>query len=275
MRRQSVAVLLIGLLVLLSAPLAAAKPARIVTMNLCADQLVLELADPGSVLSVSALAADPTLSNVTAKAGRLPRNFGRAEEVLQYEPDLVVSGFYLESRTNAMLERLGVPVMVLGYANSLDDSRALIRRLAARLGETARGEAMIQAMEQRLAAVAAARRSPARRALVYAPNGYSSGRETVANEIMAIAGLRNIAPDLGLEQSGRVPVELLLQAAPEFLIFDRQNQAGNSLAERLLQHPALKSLEGKLRIVPVPTRAWLCPGPWVAEAAEILARETR
>ena len=49
-----------------------AAPQRIVSLNLCADELVLRLAPPGTVKSVTWLARDPTLSNVSALAQEVP-----------------------------------------------------------------------------------------------------------------------------------------------------------------------------------------------------------
>jgi iron complex transport system substrate-binding protein len=43
---------------------AAAAPVRIVSLNLCADEMVLRLAVPGTVKSVTWLARDPALSKL-------------------------------------------------------------------------------------------------------------------------------------------------------------------------------------------------------------------
>ena len=50
-------------LLLAAAPAAAQEaPARVVSMNLCTDQLAMLLAAPGQLLSVSKLARDPMSS---------------------------------------------------------------------------------------------------------------------------------------------------------------------------------------------------------------------
>ena len=45
---------------------AAAEPRRVVSFNLCADQLVLALADPGQIAGLSPYARDPGLSAAAA-----------------------------------------------------------------------------------------------------------------------------------------------------------------------------------------------------------------
>ncbi len=68
---------------LLASP-AFAKPQRVVSLNLCADELALRLADPGVVKSVTWLSQDPRNANMAAKAAALPANDGHAEEALAY-----------------------------------------------------------------------------------------------------------------------------------------------------------------------------------------------
>jgi iron complex transport system substrate-binding protein len=61
---------------------AAAVPRRIVSLNLCADELVSRLADRASVASVTWLSRDPTSSNVSDLAAQVPINHGLAEEII-------------------------------------------------------------------------------------------------------------------------------------------------------------------------------------------------
>src|SRR4051794_39328111 len=56
------------------------RPRRVVSINLCADQFLLNLTAPESIASLSFVAADPTVSLVTDAAARLPLNRGSAEE---------------------------------------------------------------------------------------------------------------------------------------------------------------------------------------------------
>ena len=51
-------------------------PARVVSINLCTDQLALLLAAPGQLLSVSWLSQDPQSSMLAAAAARLSHRAG-------------------------------------------------------------------------------------------------------------------------------------------------------------------------------------------------------
>ncbi|MES9971754.1 MAG: hypothetical protein ABW092_17100, partial [Candidatus Thiodiazotropha sp.] len=69
---------------------AAGPPQRVVSVNLCSDQLLLMLAEPQQVASVSYLSRDPDSSFVADQASRYPLNHARAEEIIRLQPDLVL-----------------------------------------------------------------------------------------------------------------------------------------------------------------------------------------
>ena len=74
------------------APLPAHQPRRVVSINLCTDQLAMMMAGPGQLVSVSHLAGDPTYSTMPEAAAAYPANRGLAEEVYLLKPDLVLAG---------------------------------------------------------------------------------------------------------------------------------------------------------------------------------------
>ena len=82
----------LALLALLLAAPAAAAPQRIVSMNLCTDQMALLLAGPARIVSISFLGPDPAESPLAGLARGIPVNHGLAEEVIAVKPDVVFAG---------------------------------------------------------------------------------------------------------------------------------------------------------------------------------------
>src|SRR6185436_10957095 len=70
-----------------AAAAAAAPLPTVASINLCADQHVLALADPEQILTVSWLAADPEESMLASEARLHTLNYGTAEELLNFAPD--------------------------------------------------------------------------------------------------------------------------------------------------------------------------------------------
>jgi iron complex transport system substrate-binding protein len=157
----------LGLALALAGAMAGAAPdrppARVVSINLCTDQLAMMLAAPGQLVSVSDLAADPHSSAMAREARAFPANHGRAEEVYLLRPDLVLAGAYSDPATVAMLRRVGLRVVQFDTARSLADTRDRIAQMARLLGREAAGAALIEDFDARLAAQP--RRPPQRRAL--------------------------------------------------------------------------------------------------------------
>ncbi|MFG1348633.1 ABC transporter substrate-binding protein [Xanthobacter autotrophicus] len=247
-----------------------AKPARVASLNLCADELVLRLADPGQVASVTFLARDPRSSNVAALAREVPMNRGLAEEIVPLAPDLVIVGAFTTRTTTALLRRLGLEVLELGVPQTLDEAYAQIRLVAARLGTPERGEALVGRMEAAFARLPPpAARPPS--AIVLRPNGFTAGRGSLPGEVMARAGLDNLAARLATDRLGQLALEEVVWAQPDVLVVNGAPDAPPSLADDLLTHPALASFRSPGRSVSLPIRLWTCAGPELAEAAARLA----
>ena len=257
------------LAVLALAP-AAAQPERIVSLNLCADQLVLQLAEPANIASVTHHAADPELSYMAAAAAGIAANRGRAEEVVALGADLVFTVAPSAQPTVFMLRQLGIEVVELPLAESIEGVRALVRRVAALVGEEARGEATVAEMDARLAAVAATP-GPRRRAVVFQARGHTAGSGTLIDEVVRLAGFDNVAAELGVSGSGYLGLEALVLANPDTVVISGYRRDQASLAVQLFDHPALR-LRKDITVVAMPVALWLCATPAIAEVAERLVR---
>ncbi|MFM2128529.1 MAG: hypothetical protein RL477_75, partial [Pseudomonadota bacterium] len=109
--RRVLAALLAAIFVL--GPCAAAradKPQRIVSINLCTDQLAMLLVPAERIVSLSFLAADPASSAMAELGARFHLNHGLAEEILPLDPDIVLAGPHGAGAAIALLRRLGRPV---------------------------------------------------------------------------------------------------------------------------------------------------------------------
>lgn len=254
---------------LLALPVLAA-PERLVSLSLCTDILVLQLAPRETVASLSYLATDPRYSPVRAQALGLPLNQGRAEEVLALTPDLVLSTQFSASQAVALLRRLGQDVEVLGFPGTVQEGYGQIRAVAGLLQQSAAGEALIASMQADMrAARQALAGSEGTLALFYDSNGYSYGAGTLEHDFLQSLGWRNLAAEAGLQGPGRLGLEDVLRRRPDLVIVDGREEA--PLARSLLSHPALRRGLPAQAFVALP-RAWFqCAGPSLALAYRALA----
>ena len=263
------ALLLALLVALVPAAAEAEPPRRIVSMNLCADQLLMLLADRERIASVSFLAAEPRASAMAEQARGLRLNHGLAEQILPLEPDLVIAGIFTTRPTVALLRKLGYRVLDLPVASSLAEVRANIRQVADAIDEPARGEALIAGFDARLAALRPSSEGPPPLAALYWANGLTSGHGTLAAAITRAAGLRNLAVELGLAGTWQLPLETLLSAAPEALVMGRI-RAHPALANESFRHPALEQGFAQRPRLRIADRHWICGTPFIAESIERL-----
>lgn len=245
-------------------------PRQVVSINMCADLLLLSLAPRERIVSLSRYASDPSMSPLVERAKGIAINHARVEEVIADAPDLVLAGRFNSPETVALLRRLGQPVLVLDVPNSLSETRAQIRKLAAALGEQARAEQLIADMDARLARAGGQTGGAMPLAAVYRANSYTAGAGTLVDELLAAAGLRNLARDIGVRGWGNMGLEALLVGRPQLLVLDTGDQPP-SLASLSLRHPALSAMRERVAVVEIPARLWICAGPWMAEAVELLA----
>jgi iron complex transport system substrate-binding protein len=244
-------------------PALADAPGRVVSINLCTDQLAMLLAAPGQLVSVSDLASDPQSSSMVDQAAAFAMNHGQAEEVYLMRPDLVLAGSYTALPTVDLLRRLGIKVVQVPPANSLAEAVDQVRLVGAALGQDAKADAVATEFA---AGIAAARVSgPRHSAAFYYPNGYTTGAGTLSDEVMALTGFDNIAATAGVTGGGVLPLERLVMAAPD-LIVTSTPYAGSSRAEDILAHPALRAVQGRA-VTDLHTNAdWVCGSPYILRA---------
>jgi iron complex transport system substrate-binding protein len=250
---------------------AGAKPARIVSLDLCADQLLIELVERERIAAVTHLAADPEVSAIWEKAKGLPVTRGNAEDVLHHAPDLILAGPFGVAPTVNLLRRLQANVVVVPLASDLDGVRSAVRIVAATVGEEARGEAMIAAFDRRLASTAAASQASAPSAVVYQVGGAVSVAGNLADAVLAAAGFRNKAAEYRLTRGGQVPLELLAASPPDLLVLTSAANEYRTVVGDNLRHPVLALLRRQRAAVEVPWRLWQCGTPHIAAAIAQLA----
>lgn len=243
---------------------------RVASTNLCTDQLVLTLADESQVLSVSWLAADPNESVMAAAARRYPLNYGTAEELLRLAPDVVIGGAYTRAFALGLLARLGIEVVTVEPADDVAGIARNLRRVGAAIGRAERAEQIVAVMRERERALAAAVPDERARAVVVRPGGYTVGAGTLAHELLALAGLRNVAAEQGLDRWGSLSVETLLSSKPELLVLIDYHAASPSLANAVFSHPALERLDGRVASVRADAAPFACGTPQSLEAAGAL-----
>lgn len=241
------------------------RASRIVSLDYCADQFVLGLAERERILALSP-DAGKNFSYLRAEAAGLPTVRPRAEDVLALEPDLVVRSYGGGPRAAAFFEQAGVAVLQVDYAPDVDAVRDRIRQAALALGAPGRGEALIDGMDARLARVRARARDASM--LYLAPSGVSAGSGTFVDHLIAEAGLENFDDRIGWRS---IPLERLAYETPDVYAVPEFQWANHNVLGTPFRHPLAVRRVQAGPAVSIDGATTSCGAWFLADAVEALA----
>ncbi len=244
------------------------KPMRIVSLDYCADQYVLKLVDRSRILGVSPDAVK-RFSYMREAAKGVPSIKPLAEDVILQKPDLVVRSYGGGPNAAAFFEQVGIPVLNIGWANDLDGIKDVTAQMAEGLGEVEKGKAIIEQMNERLAAIPPSKSNLS--ALYMTPSGVTTGPGSLVHEMIIAAGFSNFQTEYGWRS---LPLERLAYEQPDLIAAaffesktnhkDAWSAMRNPVARKQIKHLATVPLEG----------AWTSCGSWfLVDAIEALAAE--
>jgi iron complex transport system substrate-binding protein len=246
-------------------------PQRIVSLTPCLDAILVRVADRRQIAALSHYSREPGGSSIVEIARTLPVTYGSAEEVMALRPDLLLAGNLTPPATRAALARMGIHGEEFPAPDTVADSLAQVARVARLAGHPERGETLVAAIRAAIAAAAPPPGTPRLTALVFQANGFASAEGTLVDEMLRRTGFTNMAPRYGLTRTANVPLEALIADPPDVLLAGQLHPGAPSWADRVLAHPALARLSGRMRRAVFPQRLMNCGGPVLIEAARTLA----
>jgi iron complex transport system substrate-binding protein len=248
-------------------------PARIISINMCTDQLLLDLASPGQIMGLSPFARDPALSSMAAKAEGLPVLSGTAEEIMVMKPDLVVADRFTKRATREFIRARNVPLEEFDTVLTLAETKRQITRFGEITGAVGKAAERVTALDAAAAAFKAASLSSRLRVLPLSRRGWVSGRETLVSDLLRQAGLVNAADDLGLPAGGFLTLEGIVKLRPDAILISSDRSSAEDQGSAMLLHPVLQDLFPPERRIILSERLTVCGGPMLVDAMRSLASQ--
>jgi len=251
----------------------AANLPRLVSMNVCTDQLLLTLADPEQILGLSRFARDGWQSRTPDDIARYPVLSGGAEDVLLIKPDIVVASAFDKRATRELLKSKGLRLAELAVPRTLEEARQQIRETGDFTGHPDRATAEIARLD---AALVRARRAVSERhyrVLPLSRRGWVAGSGSFVGSLLAEAGLRSAAGDLGFDFGGFASLEAIVNLRPDFLVVSQAGDHASDDGQAFLLHPALERFYPPAKRIVIPERLTECGGVMLAEALDVLTAE--
>ena len=241
------------------------------SLNLTADELLVEMLPPERLIAVTRWADDPEMSNVAgrvpAAAVRLPR--ADLERLVSLRPDLVVVSEYTDADFLRLLEKSGLRHHTIGGLETLAGIRAAILDLGRAVGTPEEAARLAARFDAVLAELGGRLAGEPRPRVLYWGDPYTAGAATAIGSILEAAGATNVARELGLR--GIVPLagEKAFAADPDAFLVAQ----GSGAATALGRHPLLTRTRAvrEGRVVEMPNHLLVALSDHAADAAWWLA----
>lgn len=269
----------VALIALVAAMQPPARPARIVSLVPAVTEMIYAMGDGARMAAVS------NYDDFPAEVARLPKVGGlldpSVERILAMRPDLVIV-YATQKELIERLDRARIPYFTYQH-QALPDILTTIRAVGARIGSSARADALAAGMERSLAAIRATTAGLPRPATLVVferdrmslRNVYASGGYGFLHDMLEIAGGRNVFADVK-RQAVQAGTELLITSKPDVIV---ELLYGDSLknadiAKELRVWDALASVPAVRahRISVLTGDEFVVPGPRVVDATRKLAR---
>ena len=159
--------------------------AKIISLDLGADQWVLGLAKKEDIYAVSYLAKDADMSYQASSAEGLPTHTGTPEEFLDPAIKTMIGYEPISPLIKKLCQKKGITLIALSYPHSFQQLKEQITDLCRFFDQRELGNKWIQKLSFSSG-------HPHRIAAFYGAQGLSPGNNTLLNEVLQVAGYKNL-----------------------------------------------------------------------------------
>lgn len=252
------------------------QPRRIVSLTIRSDEILMELAEEGTVIALSKWADDPVASNIAEEAKRIPlRALPSEEMILGMRPDLVVASQSQPYDLIYRLRSLGIPVYVCPLAHNVKDTENLIMDFGKLLHRERKAKEMVDRMEEVIRSYAEkiSKIPEEEKVTVYrfTVSGGNGGNNTYYDDICNKAGVKNAAAQMVFRGTQLLPKEQVLQMNPDVIFLPTWDWSGKMDLEAykrvIVEDPALKTVKAikNKRLYVIPDTHMLCSSQYMVE----------
>ena len=250
---------------------AADVPRRVASINLSADEILVEILPPGRLVGVTRFADEPGTSNVVGRVPPSVFRFQKAdmERLVALAPDLVVVSEYTDADFLKLVERSGMRWHRMEGLDSIAGVRQAILDLGRVVGaeEGARGlvaryDATLSELTRRLAGAPRPR-------VLYWSGEMTAWADTAIGALIECAGARNVGREIGVQGVTPPGAERAFLADPDVILVS----SWPGMLQAVKDHPLLSQLGAvrQGRIVVLPNERLIALSQYTAEACWDLA----
>jgi len=176
------------------------KPQRVASINLSADEVLVEILPPQRLVSVTRWADAPGTSNVVGRVPPAVHRFVKAdmEQLVALRPDLVVVSEYTDADFLKQLERSGLRVHRMLGLSTLAGVRGAILDLGRAVGEDDAARRLVAGYDATLAELGRRLAGLRKPRVLYWSGNMTAGADTAIGALIEAAGAVNVGREMGI-----------------------------------------------------------------------------
>jgi len=252
-------------------PTASPVPLRVASLNLTADEVLVEILPPERLAAVTSFADQRGTSNIVGRVPPSVPRFPKAdlERLVALHPDLVVVSEYTDPDFLALLERSGLRYHRMEGLRSLAGYRQAILDLGRAVGGPAAAERLVRRYDAVLADLGRRLAGVERPRVLYWASGMTAGGDSAIGALIESAGARNVGAELGVAGIASVGAEKVFVADPDVVLIG----VWPGVREALVHDPLLSRMRAvrESHVVEMPTELLVTVSQHAAEGSWYLA----
>lgn len=210
-------------------------PRRVASLNLSADEVLVEILPPERLVTVTTFVDDPSLSNVVGRAPKGAVRFTRAkmDRLLELGPDLVVVSKYTDADFLHLLSTSGLRYHKLEGVDSLTGIPEGLLALGRAVGEEAKARVLVDQLQATLRDLESRLKGVRRPRVLHWSEPSAAGPGTLVHSMIEAAGGADVGAEMGVTGFMPVGAERALLADPDVFFVPATGEAA------LRAHPVL------------------------------------
>ena len=195
------------------------KPERVVTLSPSAAQTMWEIGGKSQVVGVTKFAMYLDGAESRANVSGSGQTSVVVEKVVAQEPDLVLAPNVITNETVRKLREAGLTVFRFGPATSVEDIYAKTELTGELTGNCQGASETVSWMKDRVETVRqAVEGEDAPRVLVSQGGGWTAGEGTFIDNLVELAGGRNVAAAANVSGYAKLSEEIVVEQNPQYIV---------------------------------------------------------
>ncbi len=245
---------------------------KIVSVNACTDELLLQFGKPERIAGVTNFFHTSPSEALLTKHPEIRRFGGNAENILIMNPSLVLAESFSNVLLLEQLKKAGIPVLVIAVPRSWEELLAAVRQISDLAGNPENSETFRMKI-QKLQQASLKSQWYGKRAVFWSAAGHASGRNTFEDTILSTLGMKN---SVNYEGYSFLTLEKLIELKPDVIVVTQNPDQKDSWAHTVLFHPVLRAALPGLEYVFIPEVSASCASAYTVESlSHLLENQTK